>query len=364
MIIKYRFEKLKILLEIPDLYSIVYQLLHTIPRGKITTYGELAKALGDIKASRSIGQILAYNPWPDKYPCYKVVRSTGELGKYSYGGKNEKARRLSKEGIIVKNNIIENFNEVLLKSDSFDTVPILSMLQRIQQALTEHIKLTPLDIERIRRIITLDTAYFGSTFPEKSISVGILYDIKLEKILYLSIVVTPIFFPYIPGYLFFREGIPLLLTIDSLISLGGKPDVIIFDGHGLLHPRKAGIATHAGILLSMPTIGVAKKLLYGKLLERKEFLKNGLKVTPIVIDDSILGFRIRKNKSTIYVSPGNMVDPESALEIILRLKWSNHKVPDILYVPHFIATQLRKYATKLFPFIKNIAQKRSSKYSS
>ncbi|MHA1616575.1 MAG: endonuclease V [Candidatus Njordarchaeales archaeon] len=349
MLVKYHFPQLKVFFEIPDLYCIVYKALLRIPSGKITTYGEIARALGDIRASRGIGQILALNPWPDKYPCYKVVRSDGTLGNYSYGGLPEKIKRLAAEGIDMSRGKILNFQDVLVDHRSLGLLPYLASLRRIQETLKQHITLLPVDSESIRYILTLDTAYLSESFPEKSISVGVLYDLEKEKILRISLSLMPIFFPYIPGYLFFREGPPLLSTIENVLSTFSKIDVAILDGHGLLHPRKAGIATHMGILLSMPTIGVAKKLLYGKVIEASEKrVSPTITVTPIKINDNIAGYRLRKGKSSIYVSPGNLIDPESALKIILRLKWTRYKVPDLLYLPHFIASRLRKRLTDLF----------------
>src|SRR5687768_3740420 len=63
----------------------VYELLRKIPAGKVTTYGDLAKALGNPSASRIIGRILGQNPNPIKVPCHRVVMSDGKLGGYAYG---------------------------------------------------------------------------------------------------------------------------------------------------------------------------------------------------------------------------------------------------------------------------------------
>jgi deoxyribonuclease V len=95
-----------------DLYKHTLMLLQQIPKGRVTTYKALAKALGNEKLVRVIGRILSQNKEPDKYPCYKVVYSNGKLGGYSLGIK-EKIRRLKKDGIEVKNNKIVNFEKFL-----------------------------------------------------------------------------------------------------------------------------------------------------------------------------------------------------------------------------------------------------------
>ena len=90
----------------------VYDLVSKIPEGKITTYGDIAKFLGNKRSSRRIGKILNQNPNPIIVPCHRVVLSTGMIGGYAYGVKMKK-RLLENEGItIFKNDVIENFSSV------------------------------------------------------------------------------------------------------------------------------------------------------------------------------------------------------------------------------------------------------------
>ena len=89
----------------------VYELLLKIPAGKLSTYGDLAKALGKPSASRAIGRILAKNPNPIVVPCHRVVMSDGKLGGYAYGI-TRKRELLEKEVIFFTDKIISNFNEV------------------------------------------------------------------------------------------------------------------------------------------------------------------------------------------------------------------------------------------------------------
>ena len=86
----------------------VYELLQTIPRGKVTTYGDIAKMLGNKTWARSVGNALHDNPDGDNYPCYKVVNSEGKLSRaYAFGGLEEQNRRLEKDGIVVKNGKVD-----------------------------------------------------------------------------------------------------------------------------------------------------------------------------------------------------------------------------------------------------------------
>jgi len=88
----------------------VYVLLSKIPPGKVSTYGDIAKALGHPKAARAIGRIIANNPNPISIPCHRVVKSNGEIGGFAYG-EQRKTEILEKEGIKFQNRIVENFEE-------------------------------------------------------------------------------------------------------------------------------------------------------------------------------------------------------------------------------------------------------------
>src|ERR687891_1062193 len=91
--------------------SDVYDLLLKIPPGKVSTYGDLARALGNPSASRAIGRILGENPNPIKVPCHRVVMSNGRVGGYAYGTA-KKRQLLENEGVSFTNEIVQNFNDV------------------------------------------------------------------------------------------------------------------------------------------------------------------------------------------------------------------------------------------------------------
>ena len=88
----------------------VYKKLLQVPEGKITTYGDLARAVGIINGQRTIGNIMKKNPFPVIVPCHRVVQSTGEIGGYAYG-KKVKSHMLSKEGIKIRDGKIIDFNK-------------------------------------------------------------------------------------------------------------------------------------------------------------------------------------------------------------------------------------------------------------
>ena len=88
----------------------IYKKLLQVPSGKITTYGELSRAIGLKNGQRLIGQIMKKNPFPVIVPCHRVVKSNREVGGYAFGV-DVKRNMLTKEGICIKNNKIENFEK-------------------------------------------------------------------------------------------------------------------------------------------------------------------------------------------------------------------------------------------------------------
>ncbi len=121
-------------------------------------------------------------------------------------------------------------------------------------------------------------------------------------------------FPYIPGLLSFREA-PLL--IQAFRRLRRLPDVVLYDGQGIAHPRGFGLASHMGVLLDLPSIGCAKKKLVG------DFGDVGLQAgstTPLKLDGKIIGavIRTRRGVKPVFVSPGHRIDLEFSIKLVLR----------------------------------------------
>jgi len=97
-----------------NLDQLVYKKLLLVPKGKITTYGELAKAVGLKNGQRAIGRIMNKNPFPVIVPCHRVVHSNGKIGGYAYG-KDVKNKMLTKEGIEIQNGKILDFEKRIYK---------------------------------------------------------------------------------------------------------------------------------------------------------------------------------------------------------------------------------------------------------
>lgn len=142
--------------------------------------------------------------------------------------------------------------------------------------------------------------------------------------------------PYLPGLLVFREGPPLLQAFGKL---GVEPDVIMFDGHGLAHPQEMGMASHMGIILDKPTIGVAKTVLCGNYQEPHK--KKG-DSSPLLRAGREIG-RVLCTKSGVkplFVSVGNKIDLETAERFVLSC-CSEYRLPEPIRQAHLLSSKMR-----------------------
>jgi deoxyribonuclease V len=136
-------------------------------------------------------------------------------------------------------------------------------------------------------------------------------------------------FPYVPGLLSFRE-LPLLT--EAFAQLRVRPDVLILDGQGFAHPRRFGLACHAGIVLDVPTIGCAKSRLCG---EFKLFALRRGKRSPLLLDGEKVGYVVctRDAVKPVFVSPGHRVSFATAVEIIVRCA-PRYRLPEPIRLAH------------------------------
>lgn len=142
-------------------------------------------------------------------------------------------------------------------------------------------------------------------------------------------------FPYIPSLLTFREAPPLL---EAFRQLSRKPDLIIFDGQGIAHPRSMGIAAHLGIILDLPTIGCAKSCLVGTYDHLPSFAGAH---APLLFKGQVVGMavRTRAHVRPVFVSPGHKMDLENAVKITLSL-CRGYRIPEPLRQAHIFVNRL------------------------
>ncbi len=170
----------------------------------------------------------------------------------------------------------------------------------------------------------------------KDLAIGgiVLLNEKLE-IIDKKYKITRVRFPYISGFLSFRE----LDCILSLIKEIHKPlDLLCFDGHGVLHPRFFGIASHGGLLFDIPSIGIAKKKLVGNY-DKKELNQN--RKALVYYKNKALGWTIlTSGKNPIFVSSGWKVGLTVLPQIIKRI--SKYRIPEPTRLAHLYIKEIRK----------------------
>ena len=127
-----------------------------------------------------------------------------------------------------------------------------------------------------------------------------------------SVAELPTRFPYVPGLLSFRELPALLVALDGLPE---APDLILVDGQGIAHPRRLGVASHLGVLLDRPTIGVAKSVLCGHYVEPGPEAGHQ---SPLLHRGEVIGsvLRSRRNVRPLIVSPGHRVGLQEAVSFV------------------------------------------------
>lgn len=182
----------------------------------------------------------------------------------------------------------------------------------IQEQLRKEVITSDCFEEPVNYVAGVDMGFEeGGTISRAAVAVLSFPDLKLLE---SAIARRPTSFPYVPGFLSFRE---LPAVIDALEKISTMPDLILCDGQGIAHPRRFGIACHLGLIADIPAIGVAKSILIGKHQEVPE--KRG-SWQPLVNRSEIIGavLRTRTGTKPLYVSSGHRVSLNTAIDYVLR----------------------------------------------
>jgi deoxyribonuclease V len=172
----------------------------------------------------------------------------------------------------------------------------------------------------------------GINFGSSSLIVSLaMFSFPDLKILDLNSEKSPLLFPYTPGFFAFSCG-PAILSILKKIEL---PDLLIFPGRGIAHPRGVGLASHLGVLLDLPTIACSKRALTQNYPE-PENSKGSYQY--IFEDEEKVGLvlRSRDNTNPIFISPGNKISIGSSLKIILQC-CTKYRLPEPLRQAQILA---------------------------
>jgi len=201
---------------------------------------------------------------------------------------------------------------------------LIQYLSNIQNDLSNEI--TEQDtFEDIKKIAGADISFSKDNW---AIAAVVTIDYNTLEVLEEKTLKIELLFPYISGFLGFREADG---TTSVLKTLQNNYDVLMVNGHGILHPRDFGLASHIGLLIDTPTIGIAKQLPPGKYNFET---KNGIKY--ILSGNKTVGAYIKGK----YISVGHKISLKTAIDIVL--KTSVFKMPEPVRKAHILATETMK----------------------
>jgi len=204
----------------------------------------------------------------------------------------------------------------------------------IQESLRDRIRIQPL-AHPPRLVAGGDVAY--SRTDQKTYAAVVVVELPFMKVVDASQAICDVTFPYIPGLLTFREVPSLLVAFRRLRS---QPDAVLFDGHGLAHPRRFGLACHAGLLLGVPSAGCAKSRLVG---DHADVGTTRGAVADLYWEGTKVGavLRTRNGVKPVYVSPGHLIDIESAVTLVLSTT-NRYRIPEPIRLAHQMTTAMRR----------------------
>jgi deoxyribonuclease V len=309
--------------ELPDLEAELALLMAQVPRGRVVTCGDLARALGDVAASRWVGRVAVRHAHTETCPCHRVVRSDGSLTASTMADQQWKAGRLRDEGVVVHRGRVSlvQYGVVGLQSST-----PLRPLKELQEELARRVLLAS-PSHSVPGLGGVDVSYVPGT----SRAVAAYAEVERDslRLTWSTTVQRDIDFPYIPSYLAYRE-VPILLDLIRNVARRRElAGVILVDGSGVLHPRQSGLATMLGVLLDWPTIGVTKSHLAGSWQAAQ------LSVGPcawVQVDGRRLGAALRspRSRKPLFVSPGHRIDVPAAVHLV-RGVLRDRRLPEPLY---------------------------------
>jgi deoxyribonuclease V len=314
-----------------DLERELGRMVRAVPRGRVTTFGDLAASLGDPVAARAVAAIV--RAWPSgggRAPAHRVVLADGSLGGDD-ASRPGRARALRGEGVRVRGGRVVGLEEVRVR-DLGSAYP-LRALGREQDRLRARVHPGPLPYEPAR-LVGVDVAYSKEG---RAWAAAVAVDARTLGVVEERTVGVEVTFPYIPTYLAFRE-LPAVAAAVEGWDLGHA--LVFIDGQGAIHPRGLGIACHVGVALGVPTVGVAKSPLWGTYDAR---VLRARGQAPVVGDGIHAGWAVRPPRGgTVFASAGHMVGREEALDWTVRSTVVRQPVP--LELAHRAATAGRRAA--------------------
>ncbi len=301
-----------------SVYVEILRAVDSVPRGMLTTFGEIARALGDYRAAKAVAEVVSVMGRAYGVPWHRVVSSRGEVMR----GAEELLRA---EGVDVQRGRVADLTRRLVEAEELETKPILAEMRRAQRILAKRVVLED-EVERPELVAGADVAYRWER-DEEGLPVevargaAVVVDADL-RVVDGSIQTSPAVMPYVPTYLGFRE-FPALARVLSRLNY----DVVIMDGHGIAHPVFFGEASHLGVCLDVPAVGVAKRRLVGKIRGEE-----------LIYMTRQVGWALplRPGGRPVYVSPGHKVSLEESARIFRKFRGGT-RVPAPVRLAHKLA---------------------------
>jgi len=350
-----------------DFAGHILHLLENVTGDAVTTFSDVSTALGDAGVVFSLPRVfreLAQPPlspppnveegWPEckesfyrriKNVVFRVVRSTGALfhpEQAVFLEKNgvplipldpgpEKERGKGGEGGELLNVAVDMARARVV---SVPETALLARLAEEQKQMSKKVVLaSSTDAGSVRFVGGVDVSYMELGCG-RALGFGafVLYDLKRDEVVQRWTNILPVLFPYIPTYLAYRE-MPVVLDLlgKTRDRWAGEMDVLFVNGHGIMHPRGLGLASHLGVLLDVPTVGVAKKALRGAEMPVGDLV-------PVRYGKKIVGFHVsisggegeKRRRRGLVITPGHRVSIADSLRISRQALRDGKIVPLVL----------------------------------
>ncbi|MFQ6048976.1 MAG: deoxyribonuclease V [Phycisphaerae bacterium] len=207
---------------------------------------------------------------------------------------------------------------------------------QIQRELVDRVRVEPL-ARPVRLVAGVDAA--ASRDGSEVIAGIVVWDIAARRLVQSCLASRTASFPYVPGLLSFREAPAVLAAVRKLPL---RPDVFIFDGQGLAHPRRLGLASHLGVLMDQPSVGCAKSRLFGRH-DRPGPRRGSHCPLRDPADASLIGavLRTREAVKPVYVSIGHRVRLQDAVAVVLDC-CTRYRLPEPTRLAHQLVTRHRR----------------------
>ncbi|MGC1272358.1 MAG: endonuclease V [Planctomycetaceae bacterium] len=316
-------------IDVPDLTSALVALVRQVPKGRVTTYGDLATALGDRMATRWVAEVLSDPPATIAKVAHRVVRANGEPGRFP----RDALARLVREKLPVEAGRVD----LERRFGEFDGDRPLATLRAAQERIGECVRLTKL------RSIPKTVAAVDVSYRSDGVGVAayVLMKVGDDEPAASLTVAKPVGFPYIPGFLSQRELPVHAALIRKVVDADLVAPLLLVDGNGILHPRRTGIATQLGVLADHPTVGVSKHLLCGTVVMDGAFGEGSGRVVHRGETVAAALPPSRRGTRPIFVSPGHRCTLDDAVAVVVawRKGW---KLPEPIRLADALSRSVAK----------------------